>query len=67
MSRRTVTDYELSRRVAMADAKGVILKAMSESNDTRELTSLEWCWVLVDLQTFIIGERLKGEWEEGER
>lgn len=58
--RRTITQHEMDRRLAMAKAKSSITKAMEDHN----LTALEWVNVLVESQEWVIAWGLKEEWKE---
>ena len=59
---RIVTNHEMDRRTAMADAKLEITKAMMNHS----LTALEWVNVLHEAMQRMIGHGLKEEWSDDE-
>jgi len=61
VSRRTVTNYEMSRRAAMTDATSRLMDAMVLKG-SKTLTAMEWGWVLADLQQRVHAMGLNEEW-----
>lgn len=58
---RTITDREMNRRTTMAYAKSKITEVMAICP---EMTPLEWCSVLNEMATRMIGHGLIEEWSE---
>lgn len=58
---RTVTEHEMDRRRAMAEAQSKITNAMSNSPN---ITPLEWCHVLNQVQQRMIAIGLREEFED---
>lgn len=60
---RTITNHEMDRRIACADAKYKLTEAMETCP---ELTPLEWLYVLSELAMRVQSHGLKEEWAESD-